>query len=724
VPQKRSLAVVVALLAVAALFGDALLGIVNVRSMSEAGERVSATHRVLEEVQFLRSALQDAETGQRGFLLTGEPAYLEPYEVGVRDAQQRLGNLVELTRDNAAQRSAIEEISPLVLSKLDELAEIIHLRQSGPKGFEAARALVMTGEGRRRMDALRAEIAEMGEREKALLAARARESAAAARTAVATTLLAFGASLGLLGVAFVTLRKRDQERERAAGELYDEKERFRTTLRSLGDAVIVTDVNGRITSLNPTAMAVLGWDEDALGRPLEQVFRIVNEETRATVESPVAKVLRDGKVVGLANHTILIRRDESTVPIDDSGAPVRDVNGKMVGVVLVFRDIRERREAERELERRAELLKEQDRRKDAFLVMLSHELRNPLAPIRNAVTLLQRGDPGGAAAQRARDVIDRQVAQLTRLVDDLLDISRITEGKIRLGKERVSLRDSVRRTVEDHRDLFQRRGIALELAAGDAPLWVDADATRLVQIVGNLLQNAAKFTNPGGRVRVELDCDGESALLRVCDDGVGMDAATVAKLFQPFMQAETTLARTQGGLGLGLALTKGLVALHGGEVRAASQGIGSGSQFAVSLPLAEPGPEPASANGPVPAGQQLRILIIEDNQDAAATLRDVLELEGHRVRAVHHGDDGLEHASVHAPDLVLCDLGLPGLDGFEIAKRLRALGLRSCLVALTGYATPEDAERARQAGFDHHLAKPPDMEKLAAILAATRRRSS
>ena len=718
----QATAIALAAFAALALALNTALAVSNVHRMAEASDSVGHSHRVLEQLQLVLSSLQDAETGQRGFLLTGDPSYLGPYDTGREAVQLHLGELAGLTRESPEQQETIESMRPLVLAKLEEMGRTVALRQSGAAGAEAARAIVQGGEGRRLMDALRQKIGEIFTHEDPLLEARRREAAAAQRTAVATSLLGFGASALLLVSAVMAFRTRALEREGAAARLQDQKERFRTTLSSIGDAVIVTDVEGRITMINPTACGILGWDESALGRPLEEVFAIRNEESGLPVESPVQIVLRESKVVGLAHHTFALRRDGSTVPIDDSAAPVRDANGRMVGVVLVFRDVAERREAERELEHRAALLKEQDQRKNAFLGILSHELRNPLAPIRNAVTVLQRVDPAGEQAQRAHDVIDRQAAQLTRLVDDLLDVSRISEGKIRLTKAQFSLREAVRRTVEDHRGLFLRKSISLEFAHGSQPLWVEADANRLAQVVGNLLQNAAKFTNAGGHVTVSLSGDERDAVLTVRDDGAGMDPHTLETLFQPFMQAEHTLARTQGGLGLGLALARSLVNLHGGTIRASSDGVGRGAEFEVALPLAVHGalrPPGRKPDKPEP----LRILLVEDNEDAASSLRDVLALDGHAVRTAADGPAGVEAALSDPPEVVLCDVGLPGIDGYEVAKQIRSActGNAPLLVALTGYATPEDVGRAREAGFDAHLAKPPDLARLAAILSKVER---
>ncbi len=716
--RGQATAIALAVLAAVALVVNARVAVVNMRRMTDASVWVGRTHEVIEAVQGLLSGLQDAETGQRGFLITGEQSYLEPYERGRTRVQWLLARLDELTRDDPELRQSIEQLRPLVAGKLVELEHTVALRRSGAGGFEKARAAVLTDAGKRLMDVLRVKIADLRAHEQQLLEGRVRASAAAARTAIVSSVAGLAVSLGLLVAAFVALRRRLMERERAARALHDEKERFRITLTSIGDAVVVTDGQGRITMMNAFARSLLGWDDDALGRPLDEVFRIVDEDTRHARECPVEKALRDGQASGLANHTLLIRRDGSELPIDDSGAPIRDDRGSIIGVVLVFRDIRERRETERELQRRAELLQEQDRRKDAFLAMLSHELRNPLVPIRNSVTVLQRADPGSEQAKRALGVVDRQVMHLTRLVDDLLDVSRIAQGKIRLQKERLDLAEVVRRTVDDLRSVFASKQVALELRDGGEPLWVDADATRVAQVTGNLLQNAVKFTGAGGRVTVAVRKENDQALLRVRDTGVGIDPATLARLFQPFVQAEGTLHRTPGGLGLGLAVSKSIIELHGGTVRGSSDGPGRGAEFVVALPLMAD-----AAVGPVqqakpPEARRLRILVIDDNEDSATTMRDLLELEGHQVELASDGQRGMEAALASCPDVVLSDVGLPGLDGYEVARRLRAAGSTALLVALTGYTLPEDVQRSQEAGFHHHLGKPPDLARLAEILVS------
>jgi DNA-binding response OmpR family regulator len=367
----------------------------------------------------------------------------------------------------------------------------------------------------------------------------------------------------------------------------------------------------------------------------------------------------------------------------------------------------------------AAILQEADRRKNEFLGVLSHELRNPLAPIRNALFILRRAQPGGEQANRAQAVIERQVGHLTRLVDDLLDVTRISRGKIQLVRVRTDLAEVVRRTAEDHKGLFAGGQLALEVSCPQ-PLWVEGDVTRLAQIVGNLLANAAKFTDPGGHVRVSAAREGAFAVVRVRDSGIGIAAEVLPRVFDAFVQEEATLHRSRGGLGLGLSLVRGLVEMHGGRVTAHSDGLDQGSEFTISLPTASgaPGPSPRTEGRAAPPRR--RVVLVEDNQDAAETLREVLELGGHDVVAVaHDGNTGIERVRALQPDVVLCDVGLPGKDGYEVARAIRSDPALAAtrLVALTGYATPEDQRRAAEAGFDHHLSKPANLKQLEDIFS-------
>ncbi len=367
-----------------------------------------------------------------------------------------------------------------------------------------------------------------------------------------------------------------------------------------------------------------------------------------------------------------------------------------------------------------EALQEADRRKNEFLAVLSHELRNPLAPIRNSVQVLDHTDPASEQARRARIIIARQVDHLTRLVEDLLDVKRISTGKLRLQRNRMDLVEEVRASVEDMRPLFVSRGIELDFHMPSTPVWVNGDHTRLAQVVNNLLHNASKFTNRGGHAAVVIESRDGQVHLRVRDDGAGLALDMQDRLFEAFVQGEKTLHRSKSGLGLGLSLVRGIAELHGGTAVARSDGVGKGTEFVVTLPTTDAGVT-AGADAALPeAGSRHRVLIIEDNEDAAQSLRDVLELlGGHEVRVAHDGPAALQLAATSRPDLVFLDIGMPDMDGYEVARRLRKTpGLENVvLAALTGWGQQEDRRRTAEAGFDHHLVKPPEPKALESLLS-------
>ncbi len=427
-------------------------------------------------------------------------------------------------------------------------------------------------------------------------------------------------------------------------------------------------------------------------------------------------------------HVILTRK---TLHVDPEGRRF------LVGVIT---DITERKHIEEELrrsrddlerritERTAELnqlnreLQASSRRKDEFLGMLSHELRNPLAPIRSSVYLLRHADPTSAQADRARTVIERQSEHLTRIVDDLLDVTRIARGKILLHRDRVDLRDLVARATEDVRQGAEQRGVKLRVTLPESRLWSDADATRITQVIDNLVNNAIKFTPAGGEIAVTLRDVDATAEIDVRDTGTGIDPELLATIFEAFVQGKRTLARTEGGLGLGLALVKGLVELHGGSVAARSEGIGKGAEFIVRLPLVGPlVDEHTSHKAPRGATTPRSVLVVDDNADAAESLAEVIRLFGHHVEVAYDGPSAIEKVRQHRPDVVLCDIGLPGMNGYAVAQVLRAEHdgtLR--LVAVSGYAQPADVEKATAAGFDAHVAKPFDPEKIDRLLGSAR----
>ena len=471
------------------------------------------------------------------------------------------------------------------------------------------------------------------------------------------------------------------------------------------------DLRTRRSVVSPELDAMLGLQAGASLR--EHGMAVVHPDDRSAVRAAYERSL-DPTGDGHVRLDSRIVRSDGTIRwlswvglTHFADTPTGRLPVRQVGVAV---DITERRQAEAEL-------RELNRNKDEFLAMLSHELRNPLAAIRSGVDVVDCAPAGSDAAQRAHRVIDRQVNQLTRLVDDLLDVTRIARGKLELQRARLELGDLVRRMVDDHRALVEGRGIELELQVISEPLWVDGDATRLGQVVGNLLHNAAKFTSHGGHVEVSLGREQDEVVLRVRDTGRGISAEEIPRVFEPFVQLRPTISRADGGLGLGLALVKGTVELHGGSVTAASAGLGQGAEFTIRLPPAATTERTAGAPAPEPAPHR-RVLVIEDNHDVAETLQDVLLLMGHDVRVAFDGPSGIEAAVKFHPDVVLCDIGLPGMDGYEVARRLRADDtLRGVLlVALSGYGQPEDRKRAAEAGFARHVAKPPTVEVLRSAL--------
>jgi PAS domain S-box-containing protein len=707
-------------LLVAALLADAVLTLHNIREVATSVQWVSHTHEVMTQLEQVVSTLKDAETGQRGYLLTGERVYLEPYEQALTRIPGQLERLRALTIDNPPQTAHALKLEQLASERLAVLRQGIDRFQAEPDRDRAlllSRQYLLQGEGKRVMDLARDEVYGMQALERALLARRDAASRASARIALASTVIGLALGLVLIVMVVALVARNQAARQRAADVLHAERERFRTTLTSIGDAVVVTDAHGRITLLNPVAQALTGWGGEALGQPLDTVFRIVNETTRETVENPVSKVIRLGAIVGLANHTVLIAKDGSELPIDDSGAPIREIRGRIVGVVLVFRDITERRGSERALE-------DADRRKDEFLAMLAHELRNPLAPIRNAAHTLALLGTGDERVRWVSGLIERQVGLMTRLVDDLLDVSRITSGKITLQRATVPVGAVLAQAVEAARPPAESRGQRLEVDVPEDAGWVDGDPARLTQAVGNLLDNAIKYTDDGGRIWIRSRIEEDEVVIVVEDSGVGIDPELLPHVFDLFIQADRSLERKQGGLGLGLTLVRRLVEMHGGRVEAASPGPGLGSAFTIRLPrLAVEAPAPAAAGEAAaalpPAGPARRILIVDDHRDSTDSLALFLRLRGHDVHTAHDGPSALDEIERYHPDVVFLDLGLPGMSGYDVARRARMMSDPGALrlVAVTGYGTDADRQKTRDAGFDVHLAKPVDPRAVDALLA-------
>lgn len=434
--------------------------------------------------------------------------------------------------------------------------------------------------------------------------------------------------------------------------------------------------------------------------------KYIHPDDQARVLAAIQKAIRNKGVFEL-EHRVL-RVDGSLGWTHSCAIPLKDANGEIVEWFGAASDITARKQAD-ESQAKAKAAQEANQQKDQFIAMLGHELRNPLTPIRNTVAWMNLTAYADPAWRRGCEMIDRQVTHMARLIDDLLDVSHIAHGKITLRKEEFDLTEVVRAMVQEQHPFFVASGVALELTLPEAPLRAHGDAARIAQVIGNLLVNVNKFTDRGGRVSVELRHEAEGpALLTVRDTGIGMDAETLLSLFKPFAQANHSMERSRGGLGLGLALVKNLPELHGGSVGAKSAGLGQGSEFLVSLPIlvghqSAMGVPPAAT---APRARPKRVLVIEDNIDAAESLKILLELRGHQVAVAHSGADGLRQACTQKPEVVLCDVGLPGsLDGYAIARVLREdPELRpTYLTAMTGYGQEEDRRQAMAAGFDVHI---------------------
>jgi PAS domain S-box-containing protein len=523
---------------------------------------------------------------------------------------------------------------------------------------------------------------------------------------------ASGKPLRIIGVNIdITERKRIEQALLASEAL------MRTATDHARVGLVVLDNERRYSFVNPAYADLLGLPSASAitGKRMSEVLGSTYEKVR-----PLLDRAFDGERVSFELMAPAPGAPESAARyFATTYEPQRDANGNVVGVVAVVVDIDERKRAE-------EALRESDRRKDEFLAMLGHELRNPLGVINTSVQLLMRKGPPEPTLIELRQMIARQVEHMSRMIEDLLDVSRITRGQIRLKKEPCDFTDIARHAVNDHKGNFDENGLHLVAYLPDAPLRVLGDRTRLAQVVGNLLYNANKFTDQGGTVTLRLrEAPGPSALLSVKDTGIGIEPEILRHIFDPFIQSDHSIDRSRGGLGLGLALVKGLVELHGGEVYAESDGLGKGSEFTIGLPLDQQFvlPRAKSASTEKDSAPRCRILIIEDNLMAARSMQMYLDTSGHDVEVAHTGPDGIETARRFRPEIVLCDIGLPGFDGYAVARRLRQEKELNgiYLVAISGYGRDGDQQRARDAGFNLHLSKPVDLEKVDAILADLQR---
>jgi len=970
-----SLRLIVLLVAsIALLVAMSAIATWNFRSQHMDADSVLHTEQVRYQLSRILQLMIDTQTGSRGFALTGSDHALKAYREANPLIRPAIGRLQELISDNPEQRPRAAQLLGLGGGLQSFSETLVDEARNGNSAH--ARSLINEGHADDIMADARSLLVAMQAEEDRLMVVR-RLSLISARRHSTLALWGTGGLGAILLLQLMYFARQDE------ANLHRAERQLATTLRSIGDAVITTDVNGLIQFMNPIAEQLTGWDEQhARGQPVAQVFRIIVEETRRSVESPAKQVLQDGKIVQLANHTILIAKDGTERAIADSGAPIIGDTGNVEGIVLVFRDVSVARRAERTMRLRdmelqlindyarfpvahcdtrhhylfvnkayagrlglhpedcvgkhirevagepayesvrryidealegrvaefdAEIpyggpcgsrwmhciyapvvgeqgkvgsfvaaviditekkhaekeqqrllqaveaekerlslvlrsindevwfvdtqgqitlvnasalrefghanvpgvevddlvrqllilradgsvrpsheaplsralagevivgeeeiiqtpragelrhrevyatpvrdhsgqivgavavvrditqhkraqatLRDADRRKDEFIAILSHELRNPLAPIRTAAKIIAAPQLSPTQLQRAQAIIDRQVTHMALLLDDLLDIARITQGKLQLKKESVTLFDVVDAAVEAARPMIDGKNHHLAVSLPPEPIMLDADPLRLSQILSNLLTNAVKYSDAASHIEIAATVQDNTLNLSVTDDGIGIAPESLAGIFDMFSQVEGMRGRSDGGLGIGLALVKGLTELHGGTIEAHSAGLGHGSEFIVRLPLSPSYPVTSTrVTAPAAPFTRSRILIADDNCDAADSLSMLLELAGHEVRVAHHGRAAMSLAQAFRPDIALLDIGMPDLSGYEVAQALRRepWGQGIQLIALTGWGQEKDRQQALEAGFNHHLTKPIDPDQLGSFIASQR----
>jgi len=514
-------------------------------------------------------------------------------------------------------------------------------------------------------------------------------------------------------------------RHSAERRVRESEEQMRTIMDTAQDGIMAVDARGTIVSVNPALGEIFGYgEEELIGRDVSALLpgfgRLMEKD-----DAHWCLRTRDGKVLGSVREFTGRRKDQSEIPLEI--ALSRKSGLHRGNYIAIVRDLRRRKRLEQELKKRVEELRELDRRKDEFLATLSHELRNPLAPIRNAATILKRADIGEPKLRWCCDIIDEQVAQMSRIMEDLLDISRITRGQLEVRKQWVQLAEVVNNALDACRPLIEGAGhsVSVNLPAGETQLF--ADGARLSQVLCNLIANAAKYMDVNGRIELSARIEGEQIAIAVRDWGIGIAPEFLPRLFEMFSQADSRLERSRGGLGIGLAVVRSLVDLQGGTVEAFSAGPAQGSTFTVRLPYAANAPQSAEQtkskiDKPVEpqetAAPAKRVLIVDDNQMQARSLGMLLELWGCEVRLAYDAPGALAALNSFAADAALIDIGLPGMNGHDLARQIRAApqwrGIK--LVAQTGWGRDSDFERSTQAGFDHHLTKPIDHQSLAKML--------
>jgi two-component system CheB/CheR fusion protein len=723
-------------LTLALIGGSGVLAYQNAQAQDETTAVVIHAQGVLHALDQIETTMIDAETGQRGYLLTADDRFLEPWLAAtgrgrvnaiVRPPVHAL--LAEVRRampHGSAERDLLVRAEELARVKLAELERTIALRGAGR--VDDALAIVREGYGKRTMDDLRGVIGALRIQERRQLERSEEARRLALQRATISGIAGCVAALFAIGVLVVATR-------RAERALVRREREFRMLADHMSQHAWTLDAQGRFLWFNRRWKDYTGLPEgDLQAQWLAAIDHPLHRER-------VERGLRDAVAAGQAwEDTFPLRaRDGAWRWFLVRAEPIRGRDGRIRRWFGTNTDIDDRLRLEQEL-------KEGNRRKDEFIATLAHELRNPLAPIQGGLELMRISPAFPSPLVRTREIMHRQLAHLVRLIDDLLDVSRISSGRLALQKRTIALGAVIDCALESNRSLVELSGHVLQVQVAPDPLFVDGDPVRLSQVLANLLSNAAKYTPDGGHVRIVAEREGSQAKLSVIDDGIGVAPDTLPYIFDLFSQAPGTRDAVrhsgqngQSGIGIGLGIARRLVEMHGGTLSAASAGPGRGSTFTIRLPLAESAPAaPASAaprmadmadsrledglRGDALRGDALRILILDDNVDAAQTLGTLLGLAGHDVTLAHTGKDAIALGRGDPFDIAFLDIGLPDMTGYDVARALRALpaGPGMCLVALTGWGAPADRLRSKEAGIDRHLTKPVTLQMLAETLPQLR----
>jgi PAS domain S-box-containing protein len=854
--------------AILVLMIDLLITLWNLNSIRKTWDALALSHGIVASVDDVLTNLRDAETGQRGYLLTGDERYLAPYTASHAVVATSIDRLRSLVVNNGIRWGHLNEVAKAASAKLSELEQTIKLRKES--GFDAALAVVKTDRGRAYMEQVRSQVAVMRVEEGATRA-RLKDGLQVAlnETTVTFTITSILALFLLLGVHLLSQRSRAQLQRHSAW--------LATTLRSMGDAVIATDGEGRVIFLNPVAETLTGWPrEESIGMPLCQIFRIANQVTGEPAQDPVARVLGEGVVVGLANHTVLTDKDGKSRPIEDTAAPIKDDEGHIQGVVLVFhdvsqkyaaeasiresqqaqymakvalreaeetrlvlaavvkssddaiigetlegvitswnqaaerilgysaaeivgkhvstllpqhhsddtarileriqrgehvghfetqrlakdgriidvllsvspirdargtiigaakvaRDITDVKRAEAERERLLAAAEEANRMKDEFLATLSHELRTPLNAIVGWAKILRSRKVDAEDLEEGLAAIDRNSQAQSQIVEDLLDISRITSGNLRLDVQRLSLTDIIDAALAAVVPAADAKEVRIHKVLDSLAGPVTGDAARLQQVIWNLLSNAVKFTPRGGQIQVLLERANSHLEISVIDTGIGIRPEFLPHVFDRFRQADASTTRHNAGLGLGLAIVKQLVEMHGGTIRAKSPGEGQGATFTMALPMVvvhPERPEPPKVRSDESKAKEdfrqdgalagLKVLVVDDEPDARQLIRRVLSDCQAQVADASSAAEAMDVLGRFLPDVIVCDIGMPEEDGYDLVHQVRADPATRDIpaAALTAFARPEDRKRSLLAGFQTHVTKPVDPAELTAVVAS------